>query len=68
MSLENWLYAQVVMIRRRQLDDKKGKYKTEKYNFQGQSARTKRWFGLDHDYLNENLMTGETYFYKTLSN
>ena len=51
MALENGLHAQVVMIRRRELDDKKEKYKTEKYNFQGQSARTKRWFGIDHEWL-----------------
>ena len=33
MALENELYAQVVMIRRRKLDDKKEKYKTKIYNF-----------------------------------
>ena len=51
MSLENGLYAQVVMIRRRELYDKKEKYKTKTYNFQGQSARKKHWFDLDHEWL-----------------
>ena len=36
------LYAQVVMIRRRESDDTRGKDKTKIYNFQGQSARTKK--------------------------
>ena len=29
MAMENGLYAQVVIIHRRELDDKKGKYKTK---------------------------------------
>ena len=33
MALENGLCAQVVMIRRRELDDKKEKEKTKKYKF-----------------------------------
>ena len=40
MALENGLYTQVVMIYRRQLDDKKGKNK-KKYYIQGQTAGTK---------------------------
>ena len=51
MNLENGLYAQVVMIRRRELYDKKEKDKTKEYNFQGKSARTKYWFDLDHEWL-----------------
>ena len=51
MALENGLYAQVVMIRRTELDDKKEKDKTKKYYFQGKSARTKHWFDLDRDCL-----------------
>ena len=62
MATENGLYAQVVMIRRRESDDKKEKYKTKKYNFQGKPARTKRWSDLDHECLKENFMTHETYF------
>ena len=66
MALENGLYEQVFMILRRDLDDKKEKYKTNKYNFQGQSARTKHCFDLDHECFKENFMTREPYFYKKL--
>ena len=54
------------MIPRRQLDDKKEKYKTNIYNFQVQSARTKHWFDLDHERLKENCMIREPYFYLKL--
>ena len=47
MDMENGLYAQVVMIRQRESDDKNQKLNTKKCNFQGQSARTKRWFDID---------------------
>ena len=40
MAMEHGLYAQVVMIRRRESDIKKDKEKTKKYNFQIQSARS----------------------------
>ena len=53
MALENGLYIQVVMIRIRELDDKKDKVKTKKHHFQGKSARTKHWFDLDHEWLKE---------------
>ena len=66
MYLENELYAQVVMICRRDLYDKNENYKTKIYNFQGKSARTKSWFDLDHEWLRENFMTRELYFYKKL--
>ena len=69
MALENGLYAQVVMIQRKNLDDIKEKYKTNKYNFKGQPARTKHWFDLDHERLKENFTTREPDFYKeTISN
>ena len=58
------MYAQVVIIRRRNLDDIKEKDKTKKFNFQGQSARTKRWFDIDHECLKEKFMTREPDFYK----
>ena len=35
MAMENGLYSQVVMICQRESDDKKKKYKTKKYKFQG---------------------------------
>ena len=46
MNPEQGLYEQVVMVRRRESDDIKGKDKTKRYNFQGQSARTKHSFDL----------------------
>ena len=54
------------MIHRRESDDKKEKYKTKVYNFQGKSARTKHWLDLDYEWLKENLMTHEPDFYKIL--
>ena len=64
MALENGLYAQVNMIRRRESDDKKKKYKTNKYSFQGQSAITKHWFDLDHEWSKGNFIIRDPYFYK----
>ena len=64
MSLEQGLYAQVVMIRISNLDDTKEKYKTKRFNFQGQSAITKHQFDLDHKWLKETFMAHEPYFYK----
>ena len=52
MAMGQGLYAQVVVILRRESDDKRGK-KTNKCNFQGQSARSRRWCNLDHDWLEE---------------
>ena len=49
------MYVQVVMIRRRELDDKKEKDKTKIYNFQGKSAGKKHWFGPDHEWLKKHL-------------
>ena len=66
MALEQGLYAQVVMIRRRESDNIKEKYKTNKFNFQGQSARTKHWFDLDYKWLKENFMTSEIDLYLKL--
>ena len=64
MALDHWLYAQVVMIHRRELDDIKEKDKTKIYNFQGKSARKKHWFNIYHEWLKENFMTREPDFYK----
>ena len=54
------------MIHRRQLYDIKEKDRTNKINFQGESAKTKHCFDLDHKWLKENFMTHEPYFYKKL--
>ena len=64
--MENGLYAKVVMMRRKESDEKKEKEDTKKYNFQGKSARSRRCSNLDHERLKENLMTHETYFYRKL--
>ena len=45
-------------------DDKKEKEDTKKYNFQGQSAISKRWFDIDREWLEETFMTREPDFYK----
>ena len=64
--MEQGLYAQVVMIRRNGPENRKEKEKTKKYNFQGKSARSRRWFDLYHEWLKEDFMTREPYFYKNL--
>ena len=66
MVLGNWLYAKVVMMCRRELNDMKEKYKTKIYNFQGKSARTKHWFYIDHEWLKDNFITREPDFYKNI--
>ena len=49
--MEQGLYANVIMIHQKESDNKKEKEKTKKYNFQGQSARSRRWFNVDHDWI-----------------
>ena len=36
---------------------------TKKYNFEGQSERSRCWFNLDHECLEETFMTREPDFY-----
>ena len=57
MSIEQGLYAQAVMIRTNYLDHNKEKENTKKCNFQGKSARSMRWFYINHYWLKENLST-----------
>ena len=64
MATEQGLYAQVVMIRRKESENKKEKENNKKYNFQGKSSRSRRWFNLDHEWLEKNFMTREPDFYK----
>ena len=61
--MKNGLYEKVVMIHRRESDDKDCKDKTNEYNFQGKSARAKHLFDLNHEQLKANFMTREPYFY-----
>ena len=56
--------AQVIMIRRRDSENKGEKEKIKKYKFQGQSARSRRWFDIYHDWLEEIIRTPEPDFYK----
>ena len=44
------------MIHRKDSDNKKEKEKTEKYNLQGKSARSIRWFDLNNEWLEEILV------------
>ena len=48
------------------MDDKNEKENTKKYNSQGQSAIPKRWFDLDHEWLEENFSTRGPEFYKII--
>ena len=49
MAMQQELYEKVVVICQRESDDKKERENTKKYNFQGQSERSRRWFDLDHE-------------------
>ena len=68
MAIEQGLYAQVVMLLRKDLlFDAADKNKTEyKFKLQGQSARSQLWFDLDLDWIDINFSTREPYFYKKL--
>ena len=66
MAMEQGLYAQVVLILWRDSEDKKEKENKNKYNFKGQSARSIRWFDLDHEWLKTNFSTSETDVYRKL--
>ena len=68
MAMEQGLYEQVFMIRQRDLDNKKEKENTKKYNFQNQYEISKRWFDLDYECSEESFITIETNFYFLLSN
>ena len=57
MALEQEFYAQVVMIRQKESDNKKEKEKTKWYNFQGKPARSRRWSDLDHEWSEEKCRT-----------
>ena len=66
MAMEQSLYAQVVRIRRKDLQFVAAdKNKTEaKFNFQGQYARSQLWFDLDLYWIDINFSTREPDFYK----
>ena len=65
MTMEQGLYAQVIMLRRKHLKFvATDKNKNEaKFKFQGQSARSQSWFDLDFDLIEVNFITHEPDFY-----
>ena len=68
MDTKQGLYAQVVMLRQKNLKSTEGnKNKNEaKFKFQGQSARSQRWFDLDFDWNEVNFSTSELDLYRKL--
>ena len=68
MAMKQILYAQVIMLRRKYLKFVAlNKNKNEaKFKFQGQSARSQRWFDLDFDWIEVNFSTREPDLYKKL--
>ena len=68
MSTEQGLYAQAVKISRKDMKfiaDHNNKNEI-KFKFQGQSARSQRWFDLEFDWIEVNFITHVTDFYKKL--
>ena len=66
MATEQVLYAQVFLIRRKESENQTENKNTKKYNFQGQSARTRRWLNIDYECRKEDSMTREPGFYRKL--
>ena len=68
MAMEQSLYAQVIMFRRKELKfDAADKNKNKsKFKFQGQSGRSRLWFDLDLDWIDINFSTCEPDFYNKL--
>ena len=66
--MEQSLYAQVIMFRRKDLKfDAADKNKNKsKFKFQGQSGRSRLWFDLDLYWIDIIFSTREPYFYKNL--
>ena len=66
MSMEQGLYAQVIMLRQKHLKCfAADKNKNEaKFKFQGQSAISQRWFDLDFNWIEVNFSTREPDFYR----
>ena len=61
MAMEKRLYSQVIRIRRKDLKFV-ATYKNKieaKFKFQGQYARSRRWFDLDFDWVEVNFSTRE---------
>ena len=68
MATGKGLYSKSVKLSRKDLKFIAGnKDKNEaKFKFQGQSARSQRWFDIDFDWIEVNFNTHEPYFYEKL--
>ena len=66
MTMEQVLYAQMIMLRQKYLKFfATDKIKNEaKFKFQGKSARSQQWFDIDFDCIGVSFSTREPYFYK----
>ena len=70
METKKGLYAQVFKLRRKDLKFivSNNNKNEAKFKFQGQSARSHRWFGLDFDWIKVNFSTREPDLYKRFFN
>ena len=68
MATEQILYAQVVMLCRKDLNiTEENENKNEaKFKLQGQSTRSQRWFDLYFDWIEEMFSTQKHYFYRKI--
>ena len=68
MEMEQGLYAQVVKISRKDLKfiAENNNKNEAKFKFQGQSARSQRWFDLDFEWIEVNFSTHEPDLYKKM--
>ena len=66
MAMKQGLYAQVVKLCRKYLKfiASKKNLNEAKFKFQGQSARSQRWFDLEFDWIEVNFSTREPDLYK----
>ena len=65
MAVEQGLYAQVVVLFRKDLEFTEGNQNQNeaKFMFQGRSARSQSWFDLYFDWIEVNFSTREPDFY-----
>ena len=66
MATEQGLYSQAVILRRKDLKliSEYNNKNEAKFKFQGQSARSQRWFDLEFDWIEVIFSTSEPGFYK----
>ena len=68
MAMEKGLYAQVFKLSQKDLEfiPSNKNLNEAKFKFQGQYARSHRWFGIDFDWVEVNFSTCEPSLYKKL--